>query len=42
MDVFIEAVPINDAVARPQHPAGPCVDPAGGTHKAQASSGRKP
>jgi multidrug efflux pump subunit AcrA (membrane-fusion protein) len=42
MDVFIEAVPISNTVARPQHPAGPCVDPAGGTHKAQAASGRKP
>jgi HlyD family secretion protein len=42
MDVFIEAAPINDAAAHPQHPVGPCIDPAGGTHKPQAASGRKP
>ncbi len=42
MDVFIEAAPISDAAARPLQPASPCVDPAGGTHKAQAAAGRKP
>jgi HlyD family secretion protein len=42
MDVFIEADPNSGAAALPQQPTGPCVDPASGTHKAQAAGGRKP
>ena len=42
MDVFIEAAPLNDSAAHPPQPTGPCLDSAGGTHKAQAPSGRKP
>jgi len=42
MDVFIEAAPIGGTTSGPQHPAGPCGDPASGNRKAQPLNGREP
>jgi len=42
MDVFIESAPIGGTTSGPQHRAGPCVDPASGTRKAQPADRRKP